>query len=83
MAEVLQILDGGIIKEKGKPMGVIRFLISTNEGAPEQLTGYCLPNYRDSIIKSLKRLVWQKPDPATQKAVDHKEVAHGIDAQAS
>lgn len=61
MVELLQILDGGIVKEKGKLVGVIRFLISTNEGAPEQLTGYCHPNYRDSIIKNLKRLAWKKP----------------------
>jgi hypothetical protein len=76
VAEVLQILDGGIIKEKGRRVGVIRFQISTNEGALEQLTGYCLPNYRDSIIKNLKRLAWKKPGPAKRS-----EAEHGIDAE--
>ena len=62
MAEIVNIYDGGITKDpRGRTVGVIRFMISTNEGHPEEIVGHCLPNFHDSIIKNLKRLAWQKP----------------------
>jgi len=62
MAEIVNIYDGGVTKDsQGRTVGVICFQISINEGKPEELIGHCLPNYRDSIIKNLKSLVWQKP----------------------
>lgn len=73
MAQVLQIFDGGIVRKKGKLVGVIHFLISTNEGSPEQLTGYCQPNFRDSIIKNLKRLAWQKAGTTIETAKPDEE----------
>jgi hypothetical protein len=61
MAELLQIRDGGIAKVKGKSLGLIVFELSTREGALEIMVGYCQPNYRESIIKNLKRLAWKIP----------------------
>jgi len=63
MAEIIGIHDGGIAKDRyGHTVGIIVFMITTNESKPEILIGHCRPNYRDSIIKNLKRLTWQKPD---------------------
>lgn len=63
--EILHIYDGGIVTdEKGRRMGEIRFEVTTSEGKPEILIGNCHPNYRDSIIKNLKRLVWKRPGQA-------------------
>lgn len=59
MPQVLKISDGGIQKiQGGHTVGVVIFDIITGEGKPEKLTGFCRPNYRDAIIKNLKRLVW-------------------------
>lgn len=71
MPEVTNIYDGGIQKILGRTLGVIHFDVTTNEGTPERLTGYCRPNYRDGIIKSLKRLAWNVPG---------SEPAHGDQA---
>ena len=70
MAEVLKIFDGGVINEKGRHVGVIHFLISTDEGTPETLLRYCQPNYRDSIIKNLRRLAWKKPARSQEQPGD-------------
>lgn len=61
MAELLNIFDGGIKKVNGKSLGVVVFELSIREGAPEIMVGYCQPNFRESIIKNLKRLFWNKP----------------------
>jgi hypothetical protein len=76
MANVLQIYDCGITQVKGNPRGVILFKISTDTGAAEEMIAYCHVNYRDTIIKNLKRLSWQKPEQAPQA-----EAGHGIDAE--
>jgi hypothetical protein len=60
MAEIIDIRDGGIQSHRGHKVGVILFRLTTGEGKPETLTGYCNPNYRDSIIKSIKRLHFVK-----------------------
>jgi hypothetical protein len=60
MAEIIGIYDGGIQKHRSHNVGVIIFKISNNEGKPEEMVGYCNPNYRGSIIKNLKRLNFQK-----------------------
>jgi len=63
MAEIVGIYDGGVIVDRHKKkVGVVIFKIVTNESAPEVMIGHCHPNYRDSIIKNLKRLAWQKPE---------------------
>lgn len=54
--EIINIYDGGIENVQGKSMGKIIFRISAKEGTSQDLIGYCLPNYRDSIIKNLRRL---------------------------
>jgi len=52
-SKVLNIFDGGIQKARNKrPLGIIIFNITTSEGKPENIIGYCHPNYRDSIIKT-------------------------------
>ncbi len=59
MAELIGIYDGGFERDKrGRRVGVIHFRISTREGAPETLTAHCLPNFKDAVIKSLRRLAF-------------------------
>jgi len=60
MPQVLKIYDGGVQNQGGHTVGVIIFDIVTGEGKPEKLIGYCRPNYRDAVIKNLKRLVWKE-----------------------
>ena len=43
-------------------VGVINFVISINEGNLEEISGYYDPRLRDSIIKNLRRLNYQKSD---------------------
>lgn len=60
--DILHIYDGGIVTdEKGRRLGEIRFEVQTSEGKSETLIGNCHPNFRDSIIKNPKRLVWKRP----------------------
>lgn len=62
MSEVLKIYDGGIQKIKGgHVVGLVIFDVVTGEGKPETLVGYCRPNHRDAVIKSLKRMIWKLP----------------------
>ena len=64
MAEIIGIYDQGIMKDnKGRTVGMIRLVVTTNEGKPEDLIGYCHPVYQGGIIKALKRLVWLPPKP--------------------
>ena len=67
MAEVIDIFDGGIENIKGRNVGKIIFKIVTNEGKPEEMTGLCLPHFRDSIIKNLKRLHFGNGDKKTER----------------
>ena len=61
MAELINIYDGGTtIDKRGHKVGIVIFRVSTNEGVPEDVIAHCLPNFRDSIIKNLKRLNFQK-----------------------
>lgn len=68
MAEIIGIFDHGIVKMGKRNLGAIRFRITTNEGKPEDLIGYCLPNYRDGIINNLKRIVWINPPADAETA---------------
>lgn len=43
-------------------VGVINFMISINEDNLEEISGYYDPRLRDSIIKNLRRLNFQKAD---------------------
>ncbi len=64
--EILSIHDGGIVKdERGRLMGEIRFRVVTSEGKPEFLIANCQPNFRDSIIKNLRRLAWRRAEKQT------------------
>ncbi len=60
MPQVLNIYDGGLQAIQGHTVGVIIFKLVTGEGKPELMIGYCQPNYRDAIIKSLKRIHWNQ-----------------------
>jgi hypothetical protein len=59
-ASILDILDMGITTHYGYRVCVINFMISINESKPEEISGYYDPRLRDSIIKNLKRLNFQK-----------------------
>jgi hypothetical protein len=74
MSQVLGVIDGGAtqIKDKsGQPVnvGVIVIRTSENESAPVDHVGYCRLNYKDSIIKSLKRIKWHRPKPDPKEPV--------------
>lgn len=60
MGNLIAIYDGGIRQHQGHKVGVIIFKIANNESTPEEIIGYCHPNFRNSIIKNLKRLNFQK-----------------------
>jgi hypothetical protein len=60
MGNLIDIYDGGIRNHQGHKVGVIIFKITKNVSTPEEIIGYCHPNFRDSIIKNLKRLNFQK-----------------------
>jgi len=78
MSEVINIYDGGLQKIGGHKVGVIIFNVTTGEGTPETLIGYCRPNYRDAIIKSLKRLFWNLPTPiVTDNPTSHTDLMDG------
>ena len=72
MSEVIGIFDGGsaVIQHKGQPLnvGVIIWRTSDCESKPVDYTGYCLLNYKESIIKNLKRIHWIKPEPHAPSA---------------
>jgi hypothetical protein len=63
--QVIGVFDLGIttIEHNGKPftVGAISIRTSENESAPVDHIGYCRLNYKDSIIKNLKRIAWAKP----------------------
>jgi len=65
MSEVIGVYDGGsaIIKHNGHPanVGVIHLRIAKGE-VLETITGYCRPNYKEGIIKYLKRIAWAVPE---------------------
>lgn len=73
MPEVIGVFDGGstTIHHRGRPfnVGVIIFRTSVNESAPVDFIAHCRLNYKDSIIKNLKRLEWAKPDPKKEEPV--------------
>lgn len=68
---VIGVYDGGDanIKDKsGQPIhvGVVLLRTVENESAPVDHVGYCRYHYKESIIKNLRRIIWQKSH--------HKEV---------
>jgi len=69
MPEVIGVYDGGstIIKHNGHPanVGVIHLRIAKDE-VPETITGYCRPNHKESIIKYLSRIAWEKTEDKDQ-----------------
>jgi hypothetical protein len=65
--EVIGVFDQGfaVIKdEKGQPMNVNVFVFRTvtNAAAPENVLAFCNPVYKESVMKSLRRLFWVKPE---------------------
>jgi hypothetical protein len=69
MPEIIGVFDGETttIHHQGRPynVGVIHLKITKGEAAPEIITGYCRLNYKEGIIKNLKRITWAKlEDPA-------------------
>jgi hypothetical protein len=64
MPELIGIFDGGttVIKHNGQPhnVGVVIFRASVNEAASVDFIAHYQLVYKDSIIKNLKRLLWQK-----------------------
>jgi hypothetical protein len=78
MPEVIGVFDLGTetIKTSHGPrtVGVISFRVSENESAPIDYIGHCRLNYKDSIIKNLKRIDWAKPEATTEEMVKvHRE----------
>lgn len=65
MPNLITIFDDGItnIEVNGYPVkfGVLRFRASQNESAPVDYIAHYRYHYRESIIKSLNRLAFQKP----------------------
>lgn len=64
MPNLIGIYDGGskVVEVNGHPVnvGVLIFRASENESAPIDYIAHYRLHYRDSILKYLKRLVWQK-----------------------
>lgn len=63
MSTLIEIYDGGFSTIKtndGKQVnvGVINFRTREREAEPIDHIGYCLPVYKDGIIKNLKRIQW-------------------------
>ena len=77
--QVIGVFDLGMatIKFNGSPhnVGVISIRTSENESAPVDHIGYCRLNYKDSIIKNLKRIVWAKPVPSKIDKEKEKKAA--------
>ena len=75
---VIGVYDGGdaTIKDKsGQPVhvGVVMLRTVENESAPVDHVGYCRFHYKESIIKHLRRLVWQKPHHLKQDVVQEEK----------
>lgn len=65
MPNLIGIYDGGstVVEVNGHPVkiGVLIFRASENESVPIDYIAHYRLHYRDSILKYLKRLIWQKP----------------------
>lgn len=59
MPKVIGVFDGGTAVIKQANVGVIIFRTQENESKPVDNVGYCRLNYKDSIIKYLKKIHWQ------------------------
>lgn len=60
MSQLIGIFDDGFTKDrKGRTVSSIRFRITTGEGKPDDIVGYCLPAYKDAVVKNLRRLAFQ------------------------
>jgi len=65
MPQAIGVYDGGstiITNRNGHPItvGKVIFRMSENESKPVDHIAYCKLCYKDSIVKSLKRLVWEE-----------------------
>jgi hypothetical protein len=62
--EIIGVFDGKYttitIKERRVNVGVIIFRTQLNESSPVDYIGYCEPVYKDSIIKYLQKIRWDK-----------------------
>lgn len=57
MSALIGIFDDGFTKDrKGRTVSSIRFKITDREGKPDAIIAYCLPAYKDAVIKNLRRL---------------------------
>jgi len=67
MSQIIGIYDDGFTKDaRGRNVAAIRFKIVTREGTPDDLVGHCLPAYKDAVVKSLRRLVFQNDKKSSQ-----------------
>jgi hypothetical protein len=62
---VIGVYDGGDAKIKDKSgqtihVGVVLLRTVTNESQPVDHVGYCRFHYKESVIKNLRRIIWQK-----------------------
>lgn len=83
--EVIGVFDKGFAKikdDKNRPMTVNVFIFRTvhNEAAPEDVHAFCLPCYKDTIMKNLSRLMWvklqvkQAEEPKADAAMSREEM---------
>lgn len=83
--QYIDVFDLGTttIKYKGNPItvGAISIRVSENESAPVDYIGYCRLNYKDSIIKNLKRIVWAKPINPKEDEIVKADIAECPDTK--
>ena len=72
MPEIIGVYDGGFtfmdIKGEKARVGVINLRIVRNE-VPEIITGYCHPYSKNTIIRKMEQIVWQRPEEQKPKIV--------------
>jgi len=57
MAKLMQITDDGCRAIQGKRMTILKFWIQTNAKVNQEIEMCCLPNYKDAVLKALRRLI--------------------------
>lgn len=61
---IIDIKDGGLDHNEqfNVTVGVIHFVVQQAEGELKKITGYCKPEAKQDIIKTLKeQIVWEQP----------------------
>lgn len=76
MSQLIGIFDDGFTKDgKGRVVSSIRFRITTGEGKPDDIVGHCLPVYKDTVVKNLRRLAFPNSDQEEAKPESSQENA--------